>query len=416
MNSTRLNDVNDAASIALEQATAAANQTTFAVGGLLVDNRTGEVIYAIHNNVIKLLSNNTPFTFDPTAHGERQLTYWYYENKARLDLPEPSQLTVITSLDPCVMCTGALLTAGFNVGVVAIDTYAGINCAQDFKFNTLPSSLRPQAQAAFGYYASGPSHPPTLTRPYVGGSNVAFNDGVLSPANLMNCGAIFNQSVNTVRTASNSAGLEPGQMQDPARLPDTSPIISAYRNVYSKAFTIKVDNPRLPDQKILDELWAVLNATSQARNAVAFIDPFGNLALCMADTFNVSPVHTAFMNVTQSYAQTRWQLMNEYASGTETDNPALYLTHPKYGTFVFLFAPDPYDSTTIMTLGAYGSTMEGAIPNMFPANLQFYYPPREGGSFSELVSVVNELPPFYTQSVNLSMMQVPGAISNPCQC
>ena len=49
---------------------------------------------------------------------------------------------------------------------------------------------------------------------------------------------------------------------------------------------------------------------SVAKNAVAFLDPFGNVALCFADTFGVSPVQTAFMNVTQSYAKIRYELMN----------------------------------------------------------------------------------------------------------
>ena len=413
MSSIILNDVNEAVSIALEQATAASNQTTFAVGGLMVNNSTGEVIYAIHNNVIIPLTNNMSFTFDPTAHGERQLVYWYYENKEALNLPEPSQLTVITSLDPCAMCAGALLTAGFNVGVSAIDTYAGINCAQNFEFTTLPPNLRPVAQATFGYYASGPSCPPSLTRQYVGGSDVAFKEEVLTPANLLDCGSVFNQSVDTVRTTSNSSGLEPSQMQDPANLPVTSPIIAAYQKIYSKAFTIKISDSRLPDQQILDELQETLASASNAKNAVAFIDPFGNLVLCLADTFDLSPVHAAFMNVTQAYAKTRWGLMNEYEAGDIAENPELYLTHPKYGTFVLLYAPDPYESNTTMIFGAYGSTMEGSIPNMFPTNFQFYYPPSNGCNFAELAPVVNNLPPFYTESVNISMMQVPFLVSNP---
>ncbi|MGQ5524163.1 nucleoside deaminase [Chitinimonas sp. PSY-7] len=410
-----IDDVNTAAAAVLDQATAAANQTTFAVGGVMVNNMTGEVISAIHNNVITPLSNNVSFTFDPTAHGERQLVYWYYANKDALKLPEPNQITVVTSLDPCAMCTGALLTAGFNVGVVAIDTYAGINCAQNFQFATLPPNLRTQAQKNFGYYASGPANSKPLTRPYVGGASVAFKNGVVTPANLRDCGTVFTESVDTVRNTSNSTGLPPSQMSDPAKLPSNSPILQAYREIYNKAFTIKVDNPRLPDAQILAELKAVLASAPNARNAVAFIDPFGNLVLCMADAFNTSPVHAAFMNVTQGYAKTRWELMNKYVQAPTTENPALYLTHPKYGTFVYLYAPDPDDSITIMSLGAYGSTMEGAIPNMFPSNLQFYYPPRNGAQFSELVPVVNELPPFYTQNVNISLMQVPGVTQAPAK-
>lgn len=372
-------NANDCATLVLKQAVEAFNQNTFAVGGLLVDNATGEVICAMHNNVIKPLDNNVPFTYDPTAHGERQLIYWYYENKEALDLPEPSELTIITSLDPCAMCTGALLTAGFNVGVVALDTYAGINYEQNFKFNTLPQNLRLKAQDKFGYYGSS-------IRKYIGGSNVAFKNDRISDDNLLNCGEVFNKSVESVRTASNRGG----EIRDPSELPITSPIIKAYQEVYSKAFTVKIDDYRSPDQQILNELQDVLSSASNAKNAVALIDQFGNLVLCMADTFDVSPVHAAFMNVTQAYAKTRWALMNEY---NDTEN---YLTHPKYGTFVFLYAPDPSDSKTIMTLGAYGSTMEGQAMNP----IQYF------SDSNDLLSVIGDLPPFYTECVNILMKQV----------
>jgi hypothetical protein len=87
------------------------------------------------------------------------------------------------------------------------------------------------------------------------------------------------------------------------------------------------------------------------------------------------------------------------------------LTHPKFGTFVFLNAPDPADSTTVMMLGAYGSTMEGPVPQVFPANFQFYNPP-QAGTLEELYTVISNLPPFYTQLAQLSVMQA--AAGRPC--
>jgi tRNA(Arg) A34 adenosine deaminase TadA len=58
------------------------------------------------------------FTFDPTAHGERQMIDWYFDQIAQgFPMPPPSQLSIVTSLDPCCMCAGSILTAGFNVTV-----------------------------------------------------------------------------------------------------------------------------------------------------------------------------------------------------------------------------------------------------------------------------------------------------------
>jgi cytosine deaminase len=65
------------ASTVLFQAMIAANQGTFAVGGCITENSSGRIIKAMHNNALKPLSTtNKIFTFDPTAHGERQLVSW----------------------------------------------------------------------------------------------------------------------------------------------------------------------------------------------------------------------------------------------------------------------------------------------------------------------------------------------------
>ena len=84
-----------------------------------------------YGNVLKSLQNNVVregLIFDPTAHGERQLIDWYFaERAAGRALPEPADMTIVTSLDPCAMCSGAILASGFNVVVAARDPNAGIN-------------------------------------------------------------------------------------------------------------------------------------------------------------------------------------------------------------------------------------------------------------------------------------------------
>lgn len=410
---SKVTNADEAASTVLNQAMLASAQATFAVGGAIIENATGRVIHLMHNNVLKPLRHPIinldinlsvkSFTYDPTAHGERQLVYWYYENKKRLNLPKPSELTIVTTLDPCAMCTGALLTAGFNVGVIAIDDFAGINYDNKFIFNDLPIKLRRLAKSKFGYYACGyKDEPSKYKRDYVGSPNVAFKDTIVSGQKLMGCDAIFQASVGNVRNSSSSSGFTPDRLLNPATLPDDSPIKNKYREIYPDAFKLAV-SPRLPNAQLLDLLQNTKNAKSGAKNAVALLDPFGNVVLCLADSFDISPVHTAFMNVTQSYAIARFELMDD----KETQQDAInYLTHPKYGTFVFLYALNPSDATTIMTLGAYGSTMEGTIPQIFPANFQYYYPPQDGSSIQELRSIIMNLPPFYTKTVQISAMEV----------
>ena len=90
---------------------------------------------------------------------------------------------------------------------------------------------------------------------------------------------------------------------------------------------------------------------------MAFVDPFGNLVSAAANDPGTSPVATALMAVLQGYSITRFNLVNDPATSAITQKT---ITSPKYGTFVWLDAPDPTATTTIEDLGAYGSAVEGS--------------------------------------------------------
>ena len=102
---TTVTNAQEAVGVAASESVNAAYQKTFAVGGAIIDNATKKIIAAMHNNVLMPYppaSGTTRFLpHDPTAHGERQLVDWYYENAAALKLPPAQQLTVVTTLDPC---------------------------------------------------------------------------------------------------------------------------------------------------------------------------------------------------------------------------------------------------------------------------------------------------------------------------
>src|SRR6266852_675053 len=189
--------------IAADKAIEASLQNTFAVGGILIDNRSGAVLCALHNNVLEAFGNSKLFLLhDPTAHGERQIVDWYFKNRKRLHLPDPRELTVVTTLDPCAMCAGALLTAGFNVGVAAEDDYAGINYNAAFDFPSVPSRWKRVAQSSFAYY--GVEAP--LRRAFRGGKGPAFANQSISAATFCLTGTIFESSVNNVRALDNNSG------------------------------------------------------------------------------------------------------------------------------------------------------------------------------------------------------------------
>lgn len=407
----------EAVEIVSNQAVLASIQTTFAVGGAIIDNATGNVICAMHNNVLMPFHGSTLFLpHDPTAHGERQLVDWYYANRECLGLPAPSQLTIVTTLDPCAMCAGALMTAGFNVGVAAIDTYAGVNYNEQFDFPSFPPAVRKEAQAKFGYYAvvapratplspMPPNSP--LPRPYVGSDTTVFAGEAISAQSYFLTSSIFDASVNTVREESNNSGLAPDQMSNPAQLPAGAPVRQALTALYPQSLSLTVPNPRMPGRELAEPLVEAALAAQKAGaafNAVAMLDPFGNLLLCLGGMEQDSPIRTAFMEVTRSYAEMRWALMNDPRETVRAQAEAT-LTHPKYGTFVFLEFPDPRTAQAVMTLGAYGSTMEGPIPQSFPSNLQYVnLPPKT--TQAEVAELAINLPPFYTSSVQVAPQQV----------
>ncbi|NIF16851.1 nucleoside deaminase [Pantoea sp. Cy-639] len=393
-----------AVELVANQAILASQQGTFAVGGCIIDNATGKVLMAMHNNVLMPYPGSTvqpPFLpHDPTAHGERQLVDWYFANRERLHLPAPDKLTVVTTLDPCAMCAGSLLSAGFNVAVSAIDTYAGINYNSQFDFPTLPPTVRQKAQASWGYYAVAAP----INRAYQGAaSGPAFAGCGVDAAAFSLTGSIFEASVSSVRAASNNSGLPPEQLHNPATLPASSKVRQALTALSPWSLEVTCANPRMPGPELAP---ALVDTADQADtpNAVALLDPFGNLLACLGGMEHQSPIRTAFMETTRGYAELRWKLMNDNDPQVRAQ-AAQYLTHPKYGTFVFLRIPDPNTSEAVMTFGAYGSTMEGPVPQSFPSNLQYVLLP-PGVTSQAVADLAQKLPPFYTTSVQVAPSQV----------
>jgi cytosine deaminase len=401
----QVDSAQQAVEVAANQAVLASLQTTFAVGAALIENATGAVVMVMHNNVLEPYpGGDGAFTLhDPTAHGERQLVDWYYAIGVGLGLPEPSKMTVVTSLDPCAMCAGALLTAGFNVAVSAIDTFAGVNynCRQDFP--TLPPQLRALAQRTWGYYGV---HDP-FNRAYAGGSTPVFTGESIDALTYEVTLLVFSASVDAVRAASSSGGTEPAKMSDPERLPSSSPVRQALTALYPQTLTVTSGDPRFPGVEFAAPLVAAAKQAASrgaAYNSVALLDPFGNLLVCLGGAEEDSPVRTAFLETTREYAMLRWRLMNDPNSAVRAEATS-YLAHATYCTFVHLTVPDPRTAQAVMTFGAYGSTMEGSMPQIFPSSFQYAQLPGGVGE-QDVARLAAALPPFYTTSVGVAPQRV----------
>ncbi len=397
-----VSNAEEAGQLVLNMARYAASTGAFGIAGALIETSSGKVLQAIPNRVVQRLSPDAQqspdeaFTFDPTAHGERQLAYWYFENREKLKLPEPQTLTLVTSLDPCAMCTGTILESGFKVAVLAADDFSGINYNGNNDFADLPEPLRRQARERFGYYGVQGG------RAYVGPPDVLFADTLVTQQTFNDCGSTYQDSAGPVRSSRKDTGTPPDQLEDPGFDPSASAVRDAFTAVYSGAFSLKLNNFRRPNEKLQEILTDLRDSTPKATNAVAFIDPFGNLLCAFADSFNTNPVATAFQNVAQAYSKVRFDLVNNPSTQSIAQQT---LTSPKYGTFVFLNAPSPTLATSYESLGAFGSTMESQAPQPKPSPFQFYQPPLQG-SVSQLREVISKMPPLYSNLVKINPQQV----------
>lgn len=387
--------VEAAASEAANQAVHAYCQGTFSVGGVML-GPDGTVLNAMHNNVV-----TGGMTNDPTAHGERQLIDWYYDqvNNQGATLPPPNEVTIVTSLDPCCMCSGSILTGGFNVVSAAFDTYSGINYDTMADFPSLDPSLRPVAQATFSYpEVDGDS---CFARPATSAPVPAFfTDTVIEQNTQALCLSVFDATLQTVQDTINK-DLTPDQLVDPATLPPDDPIVVALKAVYPQALSYKAPARGVPDVNLANYLIDAANtdaAQGGDGSSVALLDYFGNLLLCLPGNRAASLIQTPFMLTTRAYANLRHELYQSVG-----DRVFTYLCHPKYGNFVLARGQDT-GSSSLIDLGAFGSTMEGAIPtdNGQPA-LQYVMPTIPE---ADLLAYCATLPPLYSQEIDITPTQV----------
>lgn len=389
-------DVQAAVAIAAAEAIAAKTQGTFGVGGLMLDQH-GNVLQSLHNNVIK-----QGLIFDPTAHGERQLIDWYYAERAKgRELPAPEDITIVTSLDPCCMCSGAILAGGFNVVVAAPDKNAGINFDQSAAFSALPASLRAQADASFSYPAvMGSSQ---YARAGSGAAPKSFFIGkTISEPTQALCSLVFEATSAEVMEVFN---IDPSQelLKDPATLAPDHAIVRALKQIYPDALAYR-SAPHQPDAGLAPFLLQAMARDREhggAGDAVALLDSFGNLLLCMPGRMTQSGIRSAFMETTRAYAQLRYKLMSG-ATPAQQDEVRRYLGHPKDGTLVFAKGPDD-SAVSFMNLGAYGSTMEGPLPLKNPTQFQYVLPAMPE---AELAAICAAMPPLYRSVIRIRPTQV----------
>ncbi|OHT18671.1 MULTISPECIES: nucleoside deaminase [Sphingomonadales] len=397
-----ISSVDEAAKLSAEQAIIAYCSGTFSVGGIMVA-KDGTIVKQMHNAVIV-----DGFPHDPTAHGERQMVDWYYQQiYGGVMLPPPEDLTIVTSLDPCCMCTGAILTAGFRAVTVAEDNTSGINFDSSDTFNTLPSVLRPQAKATFSYPAIGGET--CFARPSKGASILfPVGDGVIDDQTAALCEVIFDDTLQTVRDDINH-DLPPDKLKNIADLPEDNYIRKAVSDVDERALQYEFHGEAQPRDQVafanaMADTMRQDHANGGPGEAIALIDPFDNFLFMTSGALNVSKIMTAFMILTRGYAKLRYTLHQAHQADPDQypEDPLEYLAHPKYCRFLTALSPNE-SSQSYMGLGAYGSTMEGP----FDTVKQYQYAvPRI--SQSAIDAITQGMPPLYSQIIKVKLSEIEG--------
>lgn len=382
-NVNKKKSLDEYATRAMNQAQEAATSGTFGVGGILLDT-DGNVICEMHNQVIKGSRIN-----DPTAHGERQIVDWYLENKEKSGLPEPQDCILITTLDPCIMCTGALAQVKFNkVIVVALDDYAGINWKGDDDCSALAGTdCQEYVKEHFAY----PEVTGSLSRKALGAdvSNLnLFSDSTISSETLKGCQEAFSLTADDVRNRVSSISVELADIQNPANLEPTHPIRKYLTESFGSDYLAFSWTPGDSAEALTD----YIQKKHPGFQGVAYFDAFGNLLYLAEDDKN-NPTQSAFMKVTRTLAAAR---NTEPIEGYEINE---YLHHPKYGYFVYTTCPD-ISAKTIMEIGAIGATLETDSGHPI-----FYISGKENEN--AVNAVIEKLPPLYNGVANIRFMQIP---------
>jgi hypothetical protein len=285
--------------------------------------------------------------------------------------------------------------------VAASDRQAGVNYDDQFTFTSLPPGLRASAAARFFYPAVlGAS---CFARPSAGALPKSFFIGktIAEPTQAL-CSLAFEATHDKVQ-ALLTQDLPRASLKDPATLPERHQLVRKLKVLYPDALAYRCA-PQRPDAALAPFLRTAMErdlANGGQGDAVALLDPFGNLLLCAPGRQAKSTICTAFMECTRRYAQLRYQLMHGASAAAQLEALS-YLAHPRDGTFVFARGPDA-GSHSFMNLGAYGSTMEGPLPAENPAQFQYVLPALSAAQLAQLCA---QMPPLYRDTIRIDPRQV----------
>jgi tRNA(Arg) A34 adenosine deaminase TadA len=279
----------EAAARVVALAEEAGKQGTFAVGGLLVDD-SGQIVAEATNAVIR--DNRLS---DPSAHVERQLIDWVFRERSRGRPLSPRKLTIVSSLDPCAMCAGAILRSGMPAAIVAEDNYAGVHFRREPV--RMPWELQAQASTDMAFCGVKDKRP----RPVADIPSFLTSD--ISSSLVDRSTKVFSDSLTEVQ---HKVG---GGDQGPEVFEPTSETLSGLRNVAERLGPhIRVPHAKLnvQDSATRSELLRLLDDDGSI-----LVDQRGNVIIGASGAENVSPARTSVLELIRGYTRLRLEMREQ---------------------------------------------------------------------------------------------------------
>lgn len=282
------------AATVLTLAKAAVKADTFGVGAVMVDP-AGAVIAMDRNRLWP-----TAYHANPTAHAEMGVMRNYYQRRHQgEDLPPPEQCTIISSLDPCIMCAGAVMQGNFKQISLSHDPHAGVSRFGSNRYITLPAALRKKAERSFAI--TGVTDGPRF-----------FGDKTgIPPQNISRTMAdaafdlFYRGSQRLGDRLRQQRGWGIRVQENPEQMP--LPMQDRLRSLFSDSLALTTD-PDNPGGSLLYRLRALANhakADGHQANAAALVHPSGHVLLAVSGREAEVPLDTPLMRLTRLYDSAR---------------------------------------------------------------------------------------------------------------
>lgn len=347
----------------VELAEEAARRGTFGVGGIIL-TKSGDVLAEATNAVVR-----DGRVTDPTAHVERQLIDWLFAEGGSFYTAHPDDLVIVSSLDPCAMCAGAILRAGVNVISLAEDEKSGVHGVSGQPIS-MPESLRRLAARHMALYGVD-GH-----RPAVGADLGPLFHRKLPGSLYRRAEQAFAVSVGTVRS------LVAGNAEHVANMTGITPyrqIVAQYLGSEPELLPLEID--RLGDRWPVD-LGCMLE------------DQHGLVILGVRNERGAVPTLSSVVRLIRFYSWLRSVVPDEMLA---------VLPHPRWCTVVTKDFPES-DDMALFELGAIGSFMEERRPPQARAALMY----QSVADSHRPQRLLDSLPPLYTREIGLSIARWTG--------